>query len=162
METSLIGKAVDFGSTECGFESHVSKLTPYYTHAYVINHVNILLSRKQRYIEIVLTRKTLKLVRTFYKYGIIRNYIILQKLEKRKIVSYIRFNGVFFKGESYYRSVRLVSSPSRKHNISLKGLNLIRHSVGHSLIILETSRGLISHKEALRFGTGGAILCVID
>lgn len=160
METSLIGKALDFGSNECGFESRVSKL-PYYTNAYVINHLNILLSRKQKCIQILLTKKTLRLIRSFYKNAVIKNYIIIEKTHKNKKRKYIRFNGLFFKNESYFKGARLVSTPSRKHTISLRGLSLLKRSSGTSIIMLETSRGIVSHIDAIKMGVGGLILCVI-
>lgn len=161
METSLIGKALDFGSNECGFESLVSNLMPYYTHAYVVNHVNILLSRKQKCVQIILTKKTLRLVRVLYKNAVIKNYIIVEKTIKNKKIKFIRFSGLFFKNESYFKGIRLVSTPSKKHTISLKGLNLLKKISGTSLIILETSRGIISHIDALKLGVGGLILCVV-
>lgn len=49
METSLIGKALDFGSKECGFESLVSNLMlPYNVNAFLVNHINFTLISKQR------------------------------------------------------------------------------------------------------------------
>jgi hypothetical protein len=57
---------------------------PYYTHAYVVNHVNILLSRKQKCVQIILTKKTLRLIRVFYKNAVIKNYIIVEKTIKNK------------------------------------------------------------------------------
>lgn len=161
METSLIGKALDFGSNECGFESHVSKLVPYYSHAYVINHVNILLSRKQKCVQIVLTKKTLRLIRSFYKNSIVKNFIIIEKTINQKKKRFIRFSGLFYRNESYFKGVRLVSTPSRKHTISVKGLKTLKKISGTSLIILETSRGLISHIDALKLNVGGLILCVV-
>jgi ribosomal protein S8 len=134
---------------------------PYYTHAYVVNHVNILLSRKQKCVQIILTKKTLRLVRVLYKNAVIKNYIIVEKTIKNKKIKFIRFSGLFFKNESYFKGIRLVSTPSKKHTISLKGLNLLKKISGTSLIILETSRGIISHIDALKLGVGGLILCVV-
>lgn len=141
--------------------SPASPSLPYYTNAYVINHLNILLSRKQKCIQIILTKKTLRLVRSFYKNAVIKNYIIIEKSFKSKKTKYIRFNGLFFKNEPYFKGARLVSTPSRKHTISLRGLMLLRRISGTSIIILETSRGIISHLDAIRLGVGGLILCVI-
>ena len=161
METSLIGKALDFGSNECGFESLVSNLMPYYTNAYVINHLNILLSRKQKFVQIFLTKKTLRLVRVFYRNDVIKNYIIIEKTVKNRKVKFIRFSALFFKNESYFKGARVVSTPSNRHTISLKGLKTLKKISGTSLIMLETSRGIISHLDALKFGVGGLILCVV-
>lgn len=135
---------------------------PYYTNAYVINHLNILLSRKQKYIEIILTKKTLRLVKSLYKNSIIKNYIIVEKTYKDKKTKCIRFNGLFFRNESFFKSARLVSTPSRKHTISLRALNLAKRAVGTSIIILETSKGIMSHLDALKLGVGGLILCVVN
>ena len=134
---------------------------PYYSHSYVINHTNILLSRKQKCIQIILTKKTLRLIRVFYRNSVIKNYIIVEKTLNNKKRRYIRFSGLFYKNESYFKGVRLVSTPSRKHTISLKGLRVLRKISGTSLIILETSHGIISHLDALKLGTGGLILCVV-
>lgn len=48
METSLIGKALDFGSKECGFESLVSKIMPYDPIAFLVNHINFSIITKRR------------------------------------------------------------------------------------------------------------------
>ena len=85
---------------------------------------------------------------------------LIVKLFKR-LIKCIRFNGAFFKNESYFRGIRVVSTPSRKHTITLKGLHLMNKSIGKSVVILETSMGLISHTKAIEFGIGGLILCVI-
>jgi len=102
------------------------------------------------------------LVRCLYSFSVIKNYIILEKIEKKRRVRYIRFSCAFFKNESYFKGVRIVSTPSRKHTITIKGLRLMNKSIGKSLVILETSHGLISHTKALSIGTGGLILCVVS
>lgn len=137
------------------------QLIPYHSYSYVANHLNILLSRKQKFTQIVLTKKTLRFVRCLHNFSVIKNYIILEKLYKKRLIKCIRFNGAFFKNESYFRGIRVVSTPSRKHTITLKGLHLMNKSIGKSVVILETSMGLISHTKAIEFGIGGLILCVI-
>jgi ribosomal protein S8 len=67
---------------------------------------------------------------------------------------------VFFKNTPFFKSLRLLSTPSKKHTTTLKGLRLINLSIKSSVIILSTPYGIIDHREALRIGTGGAILCI--
>jgi len=79
---------------------------------------------------------------------------------KNHKTSYIFINLVFFKNTPFFKSLRLVSSPSKKHVTTLKALGTINSSIKSSIIILSTPHGLMDHKEALRVGTGGTILCI--
>jgi ribosomal protein S8 len=56
----------------------------------------------------------------------------------------------------------LVSTPSRRHTISLKSLKTTAGSIRSSIIILSTPYGVVDHREALRLRTGGLILCFIS
>ncbi len=62
METSLIGKALDFGSNDCGFESRVSNIFYNYSYNYVINHLVFNTQKKNLKFEISHTKKNLKLL----------------------------------------------------------------------------------------------------
>ena len=162
METSLIGKALDFGPSEYGFDPRVSNIK-YNTYAYVINHLNLAISRKKLFIRIVYTRKTLELVKALYKIGYISNYSMVFNASSPKCnpqTTHIVINLSFFKNTSFFKTLRLVSTPSKKHTITLKALNVLNTSINSSTLIMMTSSGIIDHKEALRIRTGGIILCI--
>ena len=166
METSLTGKALDFGSKEYGFESRVSKIK-YNSYAYVVNHLNLAMSRKQLSIKIKYTKKTITLVKALYTIGYISNYVITKNNKivdtKTKLDSYstyITLSVVYFKNTSFFKSLRLVSTPSRRHTITLRGLQLVTLSIKSSVIVLSTPHGIIDHREAIRLKTGGLILCM--
>jgi ribosomal protein S8 len=55
-----------------------------------------------------------------------------------------------------------VSSPSKCYNISLKGLILATKSLGNSIIILETDKGIITHIDAIQYNIGGKLLGIIS
>lgn len=55
-----------------------------------------------------------------------------------------------------------MSTPSKRFNVKLKTLKIMDISIGKSLIILETSRGFITHKEALRLGISGKLLLFLS
>ena len=82
METSLIGKALDFGSNEYGFDPRVSNIR-YNTYAYVVNHLNLAISRKKLFIKIKYTKKALSLVKALHKIGYISNYSVIGKAQTR-------------------------------------------------------------------------------
>lgn len=58
METSLIGKAADFGSEEYGFESHVSNMFAN-SSINTINHINLNLKKKKLKFEFKFNKKKL-------------------------------------------------------------------------------------------------------
>ena len=134
METSLIGKALDFGSNEYGFDPRVSNIQ-YNTYAYVVNRLNLAIARKKLFIRIVHTKKTLSLVKVLFKIGYISNYSIINSSLQNNINKtgnssngYIYINLVFFKHTPVFKSLRLVSSPSKKHVTTLKALGTINTS----------------------------------
>jgi ribosomal protein S8 len=165
LETSLIGKALVFGPKECGFEPRVSKLTPKYNmYAYVINHVNLLLSKRSGVAALLHTRKTIALVTALRAAGCIDKVLVVSRNTPRlrRQRRTIRFTVLLYKGSPFYKGVRLVSSPSRKHTISLKGLRLVTTALGCSTLLLSTTRGIVTHHQALAWGIGGLVLCVVS
>jgi ribosomal protein S8 len=166
LETSLTGKALDFGSSEYGFDPRVSNIR-YNSYAYVINHLNLAIARKKLRIRFKYTRRTLDLTKALFTIGYISHYSIVSEkspLSDHKLFdsknSWIYVNTIFFKNTPFFKSLRLVSTPSKKHTTTLKGLRVINLSIKSSVIVLSTPYGIIDHREALRIGTGGTILCI--
>lgn len=163
METSLIGKALDFGSNEYGFDPRVSNIR-YNSYAYVINHLNLAMSRKKLSIKIKYTKKNLELVKVLHKIGYLNNFSVsttrdIDSLRSKQSL-YIYMSPSFFKNTPFFKSLRLVSTPSKKHFTTLKALSTINKTLKSSVLIISTSNGLIDHKEAMRIKTGGTILCI--
>ncbi len=149
---------------------------PYNTYAYVINHINIALSKKQFYSSIIFTKNSLLLIKALYKTSYINNYIItknnnlvnakltkqngfgIKKLNRTRI----KFSILYFKNKSFFKSIRLISTPSRRHTITLRALKLASLSMKSSIILLSTNKGIIDHNEAIRLRVGGTILCVLS
>ena len=149
---------------------------PYNTYAYVINHVNIALSKKQFYSSIIFTKNSLSLIKALYTTSYINNYIITKdsRLSQLKVASKgnfstkklnrtrIKFSILYFKNKSFFKSIRLISTPSRKHTITLRALKMASLSIKSSIILLSTNKGIIDHNEAIKLGIGGTILCVLS
>ena len=166
MGTSLTGKALDFGSNEYGFDSRVSNIR-YNSYAYVVNHLNLSISRKKLRIKFKYTRKTLDLTKALLSIGYISNYSVVSRNEFSEIHtlldsknSWIYVSTTFFKNTPFFKSLKLVSTPSKKHVTTLKALRVINLSIKSSVLILSTPYGIINHREAIRIGTGGTILCI--
>lgn len=159
METSLIGKALDFGPKECGFEPLVSKVLPYNSIAFLINHINFAIATRKKWILFRYTKKILRVLRLLKKIGIIQFYIASKNISSTQVVKLSPF---FYKNTSFFRRIKLVSTPSKRFNLKLRTLQILNQSLGETIIILETSHGVMTHIDALRLKTGGKILLVIN
>ena len=134
-------------------------IIPYNHYAYVINHFNILNSKRLRNIKIIKTVKTLRLVKSLHRNGIISHFIMVRSQTNNR--PFIVFDTPYYGSSSYFSCIRLVSTPSRAHFISIKALKLATKSIGNSIIFLETNSGIITHLDALRLNVTGRILCVV-
>lgn len=135
----------------------------YEPNAYVINHLNIALSKKILRTTIIPNRRTLQIVKVLYQIGCIRQFMILNQHKLNgKVKKILRFTVLFYKTRPYFKGVRLVSTCSRKFRITLSGLKVAMSFLKASVIILSTSKGVMSHNEAINLGIGGLILCVLN
>ena len=157
LETSLIGKALDFGSSEYGFESHVSKLIYNHPYNYLLNNIKLNSAKKKLQFKIRFTVRNLTFLKLLKSLGAIRNFYIIKN------------NSVFFKIFLYYfkrtsilKNFKIVSTPSRFFFISLKAISLLNNRTGSSIFLLSTPFGIMTHQEAMRFGTGGKVLAVFS
>ena len=151
---------------------------PYNTYTYVINHINIALSKKQFCTSIIFTKNSLSLIKALYRTSYINNYIITKNKnimnlkttnqnkfgtkKLNRISMKIKFSILYFKNKSFFKSIRLVSTPSRKHTITLRALKMASLSMKSSIILLSTDKGIIDHNEAIKLRVGGTILCVLS
>lgn len=155
METSLIGKALDFGSMLWGFESLVSNMK-YYSYAFVINHLNLIAFPRRRWTLIKYNKRSLQLILLFHKLGIINSYLIINANKKL-----IKISPFIYRRSPFFKNIRLVSTPSKVFTVKLSTLRVLNTSLGQAIMILETTKGLLTHYEALKLKTSGRILCVI-
>ena len=74
----------------------------------------------------------------------------------------IKLSPFFYKNMSFFRKIKLVSTPSKRFNLKLRTLQILSKSLGETILILETSSGIITHIDALKLKIGGKILLVIN
>jgi ribosomal protein S8 len=135
----------------------------YESNAYVINNINLSLSKKMLINTIILNKKTLPLVKMLHQLGCVHQYNIIQKFDKYgKKLFFIKFSAFFYKNTSFFKGLRLVSTGSKKFNVTLKALHILNKLLKSSTLILSTSKGLMTHKEALKYKIGGLIICSLS
>lgn len=138
--------------------SPASPNIPYNPNSYVANHFNILNSKKVPRISIIYTTKTIRIVKALYSNRIIQGYVVTSVEGK----NFITFNTQYYRGVPYFSHFKVVSVPSKSQTISLKALRIAVKSIGKSLILLETDKGIITHNEAITYAIGGKIMGIVS
>ena len=132
----------------------------YSSNSLVTNHVNLALSKNKIFNKISYNKQTLKYLQTLSSLGVVNGLFL--KPHKLKHRASLNFSVFFYKNTSFFYKVKHVSTSSKKFYISLKGLKSINTSLKATTLLLSTSKGVITHKAALRYKIGGLILFVIS
>lgn len=126
----------------------------------IVNNLNLILSKKKLKSSVRFSIKNYRLVKTLARVGIIQNYLLIFSKKNNQLL--IKFNASFYKNKPFFSSIKLVSTNSKTFFISLVALKKLVSFSSSTIYILNTSRGLISHFEALKYQLGGIIFCIIS
>ena len=137
METSLIGKALAFGSNEYGFESRVSSLVYNFGIAYVLSSINVAAASHKLYVDLICTRRTTAIARALYKSNYVFGYSLVRTPRRPLIRVYLRF----INGRGVVAPFRIFSKPSRTFLISARGVRFLRQRSGRSIFLVSTTGG---------------------
>nr|YP_010049539.1 ribosomal protein S8 [Strombidium cf. sulcatum]QPL15944.1 ribosomal protein S8 [Strombidium cf. sulcatum] len=124
---------------------------------YFINHYNFNMSQKKPYIRIMYSKKLLTYTSIFYRIGAIKSFLVTKTNNKKFI--FISVN--HYKNTPCFKSIRQVSRSSKNYNVSYSVLKILTKSLNQAIIILSTSRGIITNRQALKYRTGGLVLAII-
>lgn len=90
--------------------------------------------------------------------GMVSNYILWDKPEGRQIRVFLKYTSlvlpVILPVSFYFKS-------GNKITIKLNTLKKMQDSLGDTLLVLSTSRGILTHKECLRLGISGYLYFII-
>ena len=101
-------------------------------------------------------KKALILLAILKKLGVINSCLIVSKSKKL-----LKISPFTYKKTPFFKHVRLVSTPSKSFTVRLSTLKILNVSIKQTIILLETSQGIMTHQEALKRNIAGRILCVI-
>lgn len=119
------------------------------------NHLKIAIAQRNFCFNVHVNEKVLKFIHIFRKLNIIRRLIKLGPKTYRIYIPWYN-NHPRLKSLKFYS---LGAHPLRLSHASLLLLNTHTHN---SHIILSTSRGLLTHREALKYHLGGILICIVD
>jgi ribosomal protein S8 len=122
---------------------------------YVINHLKLNIARKTYFFDIRVTRQILLFLKVLYNLNVIRRFVHTSNTTCRVYISWFGKTNNSLNLKLYSRS----SSPIR---IKLNSLKILRTNTYNSHLILNTSKGILTHQDAIKFGVGGLIICIIS
>jgi len=133
-----------------------------YSPSYIQNHVHFALAQKNPQSKVMYTRKTIMIIKVLAEIGCIHRFLISSSIYKKNPKYIIWLTIFLYNNTPFFKSFRLLSTPSKHYTISYKALRILSTSIGASIIILSTSYGLITHKEALEKHIGGLLLFILS
>lgn len=153
LETSLIGKALNFGFNEYGFESRVSNI--HYPLIFLLNHIKLSSAKKKFKFSLPFYQKLLKYLIIFKRIGVINHFhITCEKGFKFKVVIYLLYLDKCSTAKNY----KIMSRPGKYFYISHNALKLLSKRTRASIFTLSTSRGVMTHQTALLNKIGGTLI----
>ena len=128
-------------------------------YSYFSNQYNLLVSKKHRYKNLRFTKTTKNIAQVLHRAGAISNFTIFNSPINHQ--TYLKITIFFYKNSPFFKKIKLVSSPSKKFYITTHSLILLQKIFKSSILILSTSKGLLTGTEALSIGVGGSIIYVV-
>jgi ribosomal protein S8 len=119
-----------------------------------LNQLKITASQKKLFFEIRLTTKTKALANLLVRMNVVRRFHRVSATSHRVFPAYTRHR-------KYLRRIQTYTRANSRHRFRLSTIRTLHNSTPNSYYILETDKGLMTHKDALRNQIGGLLLVVI-
>lgn len=118
---------------------------------FLVNQLKMGTAQKGCFFECAMNVRTLVFLKILYKLGFIRKYVRLTAKTYRIFPNWRN-------GRSTIKHIRFfqVKTPLK---LTVKALSILRHVTFNSFLILETDRGLMTHRDAIDYKLGGHLIC---
>ena len=153
METSLIGKAVVFGSKECRFEPCVSKFIRI-RYTQLTSLVKLSNQSKKRSTNLTHNFRLKRLIKVLNNIGLIS--VLIDNSRN------FSFSANSYKAMPFFNNIKLVSSETKAYYITLQSLRKLSNTLRSTKLIMETNKGIMTHTTALRLNVGGKVLAIVS
>jgi len=111
---------------------------------------------EHKYVDIPASKLKRAITQILLEKGYIKNYVNIDDGKQGLIRVYLKYDDY---GDPAIRMMDRVSKPGRREYAGSDELPTVKNGLG--IAILSTSRGVMSDKEARRFGVGGEVLAKV-
>jgi hypothetical protein len=112
--------------------------------------------KKSTNIRLNYSTHNLRLLKKLHCLGLINSYIL------RKKPCCINFSVTYFHATPYSSNIRYISRGAKSFSVSLKGLTFLKNFSGSSLVLLESSSGILTLSESLLTKKAGKLALIIN
>jgi ribosomal protein S8 len=123
-----------------------------------LNVLKLVATNKKLFFFISFSFQIFQIIQVLKDLNFIKSYIIIKKNNKIFIKIYLSY----YKQLPLFSALKLLASSSKFFFVSLKSLQLIQKKTLNSIFLLHTSRGIITHIEALKLKIGGRFLAQLS
>lgn len=124
-------------------------------YSYFLNQLLINSSQRKLFFDVRITSKTKSLANLLIQLNVIRRFYKKNETSYRVFPTYTRYR-------RHTRSIKTYTRVNGRIRFKLRTLQIIGVSTPHSHYVLETSKGLMTNKEALRHNVGGLLLLIVQ
>ena len=124
------------------------------SYTYFLNQLKVTSSQKKLYFDVRTTTKTRMLATLLVRLNVLRRFYRLNYDFYRVYPAYTRFR-------KYARPTKGFTRSNGRHRFKLRTLQILNLNTPNTHYILETTQGLMTHKEALRLKLGGLLLVIV-
>lgn len=119
-----------------------------------LNRLRVGYKCRSAFITLYFSAENIKFLHFFYKKCWIKHYLI----QGKQIIVYLRY----INNKPLFNKISLISTPGFRQYLSLKGLTYYKRNMGRgALVLLYTSYGLLTLKEAKNLKIGGEISFIL-
>lgn len=124
------------------------------SYTYFCNQLRVTSAQRKLYFDTRLTTKTKSLASLFVQLNVVRRFYKTGDGHYRVFPAYSRFR-------KQARPIKTFTRARGRHRFRLSTLRTLNLNTPNSYYILETNRGLMTHKDALRHSIGGLLLVIV-
>jgi len=124
------------------------------SYSHIINNLKLTRAKKNFMFDIRVNSKIINLLEVFLNLNIIRRFYFINSTTCRVYPTYYKDKSLIPNLKNYY-------SKTRKIYLTADTLKILNKSTYNTTFILETNRGLITHRNALNYNIGGSLICTI-
>lgn len=121
---------------------------------YVITHLKLNIARRSFFFDIHVNNKILSFLTILYKLNVIRRFSKLTP-KKYRIFLFWRDNSI-----SNTR-IKVYNRGSNRIQLQLSALRILTQQTYNTNLILSTSKGILTHQQAIKANVGGFLICSI-
>ena len=121
---------------------------------YVFNHLRINKAQQKYFFDIRCTVRAAQTLRLLLHLGLVRRFYKLNRSTFR-VFPYRTFNN------AQHRPLKIFSSKQNPLKVTLATLRLLKLNTGASSLVISTTRGLLTHHQALKHNLGGHLFGIV-